>query len=119
MSGGGFVYSTQHGKLCPGCGRPLAGCACERMRDEALRAAGDGVVRVARSTKGRKGSGVTVVSGLGLGGADLKALAKELKKKLGTGGAVKDGDLEFQGEQRDKLVALLEARGYRVRRSGG
>lgn len=79
----------------------------------------DGVVRVARETKGRKGAGVTLVSGLALADKDLKALAKELKKKCGTGGTIKDGVIEIQGEQRDKLVALLQKKGYTVKRVGG
>jgi translation initiation factor 1 len=122
MSASNFVYSTQHGKLCPDCGRPQQGCVCVRAREaQALAdaARSDGVVRVARETKGRKGAGVTLVTGLGLVGKDLKALATELKKKCGTGGTIKDGVIEIQGEQRDKLVALLEKKGYTVKRVGG
>jgi translation initiation factor 1 len=76
-------------------------------------------VRVARETKGRKGKGVTLVTGLPLDGAALKALAKELKKTCGTGGTVKDGVIEIQGEHRDTLVAALKKRGYDAKRSGG
>jgi len=122
MSASNFVYSTQHGKLCPDCGRPKAGCICARAREAQAMADAErsgGVVRIARETKGRKGAGVTLVSGLGLSDKDLKALAKELKKKCGTGGTIKDGVIEIQGEQRDKLVALLEGKGYTVKRVGG
>ena len=79
----------------------------------------DGVVRVGRETQGRKGGGVTVVTGIPLQGDALTAFAKELKAKLGTGGTLKDGVLELQGDVRDKVVALLTARGWTVKRVGG
>lgn len=77
----------------------------------------DGVVRVGRETKGRKGAGVTVVSGIPP--EELPLLAKELKKKCGTGGTVKNGVIEIQGDQRDVLVVELQVRGYAVKRAGG
>jgi len=80
---------------------------------------GDGIVRVGRQTKGRKGSGVTTVSGLLLGADQLRDLAGQLKKKCGAGGAVKDGVIEIQGEHRDQLVETLEKLGYTVKRAGG
>ena len=80
---------------------------------------GDGVVRVGRETPGRKGKGVTVVTGLPLLDEQLAKLAGELKRKCGAGGTVRDGVIEIQGEHREVLVAELEKRGYRVRRSGG
>lgn len=76
-------------------------------------------MRVGRQTKGRKGKGVTVVSGVPLGQAELEKLARDLKKKCGSGGTVRDGVIEIQGEHRDTLVAELGRRGYTVRRSGG
>lgn len=79
----------------------------------------DGIVRVSRETKGRKGAGVTIISGLPGSEDDLKKLAAELKKKCGAGGAIKDGQIEIQGEHRDRLVAELDKMGYRVKRSGG
>ena len=112
----GFVYSTQHGELCPACGEPKAECACadvESVPD------GDGVVRVRRETKGRKGKGVTLVTGVPLGASELTKLAKELKKKCGSGGTAKDGVIEIQGDHRDTVVPLLERRGYVVKRAGG
>jgi len=114
---GGLVYSTEDGAMCPGCRRPQARCACnDRSRP---RAGGDGVVRLQRETKGRKGAGVTLITGLPLADADLAKLAKRLKSRCGVGGAVKDGVIELQGDQRDKLQPLLEAEGYRVKRAGG
>jgi translation initiation factor 1 len=76
-------------------------------------------VRVARETKGRKGKGVTLVSGVPLPLEGLKALAKELKQKCGTGGTLKEGVIEIQGDHRDALIELLKARGWTVKRSGG
>ena len=81
--------------------------------------AGDGVVRVSRQTKGRKGKGVTVVTGIPLAGEALKDLARELKQRCGSGGTVRDGIVEIQGDHREALVPWLEARGWRVKRAGG
>ena len=80
---------------------------------------GDGIVRVARETKGRKGKGVTLVSGVPLAPKELKALAKRLKARCSAGGAIKDGVIELQGDQRDTVVAELQAQGYTVKRAGG
>jgi translation initiation factor 1 len=76
-------------------------------------------VRVGREVSGRGGKGVTVITGLVLPAAELEALAGELKRSCGAGGAVRDGKIEIQGEQRDKLVAELVKRGYAAKRSGG
>lgn len=114
---GGDVYSTRDGRLCTGCGRPVAHCVCARMRE--ANAVGDGRVRVARETAGRKGKGVTVVQGLPLMPAELKKLAKELKARCGTGGTIKDGVIEIQGDHRDAIVELLVKRGFDAKRSGG
>lgn len=77
------------------------------------------VVRVGRETKGRKGKGVTVVTGLPLRGDALEALGSELKRLCGSGGTVRDGVIEVQGDHRDALVAELTKRGYAPKRSGG
>jgi translation initiation factor 1 len=79
----------------------------------------DGVVRVGRETKGRKGKGMTLVSGVPLPPEELKLLSQELKKKCGSGGTLKDGVIEIQGDHRDALIELLKARGWTVKRSGG
>jgi len=76
-------------------------------------------VRVGRETKGRAGKGVTIVTGVPLGGDDLARLAGELKKRCGSGGTIKEGTIEIQGDHRDTLVAELERRGWKVKRSGG
>ncbi len=113
---GGLVYSTEHGRMCPGCGQPQTECCCT---SESLPPEGDGIVRVSRETKGRKGKGVTLITGLPLRGNELKTLAKNLKQRCGTGGAVKDGVIEIQGDQRDLLVEELQKQGWTVKRAGG
>ena len=80
---------------------------------------GDGTVRVSRETKGRKGKGVTLISGVPLGAEALAALTKELKQRCGSGGTVKDGMIEIQGDHRDRLLGELQSRGYRVKMAGG
>ena len=113
---GGLVYSTHHGQMCPSCRKPMTQCTCRASR-RAPR--GDGIVRVGRETKGRKGSGVTVVSGLPLAGDGLAEMASALKRRCGSGGTVKDGVIEIQGDHRDAIVAELQKQGYVVKRAGG
>ncbi|WP_430461730.1 translation initiation factor Sui1 [Thalassolituus sp. LLYu03] len=114
-SSGGLVYSTEFGRACPECREPLDQCRCK----EAQAPAGDGIVRVSRESKGRGGKVVTLVSGVPLAGAELKTLAKELKQKCGVGGALKDGIIEIQGDQRDLLAGELTKRGFTVKKAGG
>jgi translation initiation factor 1 len=115
-TGSRLVYSTTAGRLCPQCQRPVADCVCGRDRPPAV---GDGIVRLHRETKGRGGKAVTIIKGLPLAGAELKALGKVLKQKCGVGGALKDGNLEIQGDQRQILKTELEKRGYTVKIAGG
>ncbi|WP_277811378.1 translation initiation factor Sui1 [Chromohalobacter canadensis] len=115
----GRVYSTEHGEVCPECRAPLAECRCAESAEEERLANLDGTVRLRRETKGRKGKGVTLVEGVPLKADALKPLAKALKQRCGTGGAIKDGIIEIQGDQRETLKAELEARGYRVKLAGG
>ena len=114
-SDGGLVFSTEQGRMCPDCRQPVAQCACA----EAGTPAGDGVVRVSRETKGRKGKGVTLITGIPLAAPELKAYAKQLKARCGTGGTVKDGVVEIQGDQRETLIPLLKEKGWTVKRAGG
>lgn len=101
-----LVYSTDTGRI-------------DQPKGNAAPPAGDGIVRIARSTKGRGGKAVSVITGLGLDKDALKTLAKALKQVCGVGGAVKDWDIEIQGDMRDKLKAELEKRGYTVKLAGG
>ena len=111
----GLVYSSEHGRMCPACGKPAATCQCQQKAAPK----GDGIVRVGRETKGRKGGGVTIITGLSLPPEKLKALASQLKKQCGTGGTVKNGVIEIQGEHRDLLMSLLQNQGFTVKRAGG
>lgn len=110
------VYSTEQGRICPGCDQPVTSCRCKAQQAVP---SGDGIVRISRETKGRKGKGVTLASGVPLTDDALKSLAKNLRQKLSSGGSVKDGIMEFQGDQRQALKALLEKEGYKVKLAGG
>ena len=113
-----LVYSTDHGRVCPNCRRALTACICKAAAAAAKAAAGDGIVRVSRETGGRGGKVVTLVRGLPLAGEELAALGKRLRSACGTGGTVKGGVLELQGEHRDRVLALLVAEGYTAKRVG-
>jgi len=114
--GSRLVYSTDGGRLCPQCHRPVAGCVCGDSRPAST---GDGIVRLHRETKGRGGKAVTLVTGLPLAGDALKVLASQLKRKCGAGGATRDGTIEIQGDCRPLLKEELERLGYRVKIAGG
>lgn len=101
-----LVYSTETG----------------RIKEEApvvSRPKGDGVIRIQRQTSGRKGKGVCVITGVDLPDAELSKLVAELKKKCGCGGTLKDGVIEIQGDKRDLIKQLLEAKGMKVKLAGG
>jgi translation initiation factor 1 len=114
--GGGLVYSTDSGRMCPVCRRPVDQCACSRKKPDS---ASDGVVRVSRETKGRNGKSVTVIRGLVLEPAALALLAKQLKTACGSGGTVKDGVIEVQGDHCARVIETLKNQGWVVKRSGG
>jgi translation initiation factor 1 len=111
-----LVYSTSGGRICPVCSNPADNCSCHKKTASPK---GDGIIRVSRSVKGRKGKGVTLITGIPLAGDDLKDLALKLKQRCGAGGTIKDGTIEIQGDHRDRLVAELTKLGYSVKRSGG
>jgi len=112
---GGLVYSTDQGRTCPECHNAINDCTCSNE----IIPEGDGIVRVRYERKGRGGKGVTLVEGIQENTESLKKLAKELKKKCGVGGAVKEHIIEIQGDQRDNIVKQLQDKGYTVKRSGG
>ena len=102
--------------LCPKCHQLKTTCTCS---SEPLAPSESTVVRVGRETKGRRGKGVTIISDLPLNENGLAELAAKLKTRLGTGGTVKDGRIEIQGDHRDRVIQELESLGYRVKRVGG
>jgi translation initiation factor 1 len=116
-SQGGLVYSTDGGRMCPACRRPVAQCSCNKSAPAI--ASPDGIVRVLRETKGRGGKAVTVVRGAPVDAAGLVRLGQELKAAGGSGGTVKDGTVEVQGDHVDKVIAALQQRGWKVKRAGG
>ncbi len=122
-----LVYSSEKGRVCPECGQRESRCVCRgkgarariKAREEAATAkSSDGTVRVGRSTKGRRGKVVSTVTGVPIEANDLRDLAAELKRLCGTGGALKEGVIEIQGDHRDVLVGALEERGFKVKRVG-
>jgi len=110
---GGLVYSTEGGRMCPACRRPVADCMCGKP---AL-PAGDGIVRVGRES--RRGKVVTLARGLPLEAGALAALGKTLRSACGAGGTVKDGVIEVQGDHRERVIEALKKQGRSVKRSGG
>ncbi|AZT24416.1 TPA: stress response translation initiation inhibitor YciH [Salmonella enterica] len=101
-----LVYSTETGRI-------------EEPKTELVRPKGDGIVRIQRQTSGRKGKGVCLITGIDMDDSELIKLAAELKKKCGCGGAVKEGIIEIQGDKRDLIKSLLEAKGMKVKLAGG
>lgn len=116
---GGLVYSTETGNTCPGCEQPITDCHCNEIEDQQRVEKLDGVVRIHRETKGRKGKGVTLIKGVPLAEKELKVLAKSMKQHCGTGGALKNGVIEIQGDQREQLLAFLEKKNFNVKLAGG
>lgn len=114
-----LVYSTEQGDICPACRESKSACRCDAIQDEQRLEQLDGIVRIRRETSGRKGKGVTCIMGVPLPQAELKKLTATLKKRCGTGGALKDGIIEIQGDQRETLRQLLEAQGFQVKLAGG
>lgn len=112
---GGLVYSTDSGRMCPDCRQPVAQCICKQVAAPT----GDGIVRVSRETKGRGGKAVTLVKGVLLDATALADLGKQLKAACGTGGTVKDGVIEVQGDHCERVMQILKAQGHTVKRAGG
>lgn len=101
-----LVYSTEVGRIKP-----------EKEVQE--RPKGDGIMRIQRETKGRKGKGVCIITGLDMNDTELKLMAAELKKVCGCGGSVKAGTIEIQGDNREKIQSHLEKKGHKVKLAGG
>jgi len=110
------VYSSESGRICSGCGQPTGKCSC---RKQVVLPQGDGTARVSRSTKGRGGKCVSLITGLQLGTDELNNLAKHLKQKCSSGGTVKDGVIEIQGDHRELIVKELTWLGHKTRLAGG
>jgi len=107
-----LVYSTDSGRVCPDCKKPVASCICKQLKAAPK---GDGIARLRYETKGRGGKGVTVIADLGFAEDKLKELAKTLKAKLSVGGAIKEGSIELQGDQRSACAKILREQGLTVK----
>lgn len=123
MNDARLVYSTETGRICPKCGKPADSCRCKKKKGaKAARPAAvpdDGVVRIQREAKGRKGKTVTAVYGLPLAAEALEKFAKTLKQRCGAGGSVKDGVVLIQGDHRQTLLEEIQNQGYTAKLSGG
>ena len=110
-----IVYSTEQGRICPGCGNPVKQCTCRKQTSPT----GDGNVRVSRETKGRKGKGVTLIKGLAMDAATLGLMSKKLKTMCGSGGTIKKGIIEIQGDHIERILEYLKEQGIKAKQAGG
>ena len=117
-----LVYSTDGGRVntCPTCGQPSKQCRCDQSTtSQTAPKKSDGIVRVMRDRKHRGGKTVTLISGVPASNETITTLAQQLKKLCGSGGTVKDGVIEIQGDHCEKVQAKLSELGYKVKRAGG
>ena len=121
MDNTSLVYSTESGRICHSCGRPTTKCTCKKKKTAKKQSIYpiDGIVRIRREVKGRKGKTVPAVFGVPLSDRKLKQFAKILKRKCGTGGTVKDGIIIIQGDHRETLLKEIKQQGYTVKLAGG
>ena len=115
-----LVYSTDSGRICATCGKPTKNCSCKgRKPKPQTNFHSDGIIRIKREKKGRKGKTVTTISGFREEAVDLKHIAKKLKTKCGTGGSIKNGMIIIQGDQRPTILSELQKQGFKVKLAGG
>ena len=116
-----LVYSTESGRMCPSCGHTAAKCTCKKKKTvkKHSKYPNDGIVRIRREVKGRKGKTVTAVFGVQLDDKKLHQFAKTLKRLCGTGGTIKDRIILIQGDHRETLLNEIEKQGYTVKLAGG
>ena len=120
MNNSNLVYSTETGRICPSCQKSVLKCSCKKKKSKTqINFKYDGIIRVQREAKGRKGKTVTTVSGFQLTVDELKHLAALLKRRCGTGGSVKDGVIIIQGDHRSTLITELKNRGFKAKAAGG
>jgi translation initiation factor 1 len=120
MDNSRLVYSTETDSICRFCQKPVSKCTCKAKKSRPqTNIKYDGIIRIQREVKGRKGKTVTTVSAFQLADDELKSLAAQLKRKCGTGGSVKDGIIIIQGDHRDALLSELQKQGYTAKLAGG
>ena len=107
------------GRICSKCRKPASSCTCKKNRsDPQPQFKPDGIIRIRRETKGRKGKTVTTVFGFDLDAQALKSFAKDLKQHCGTGGSVKGGVIVLQGDHQDTVKGFLEGKGFGFKVAG-
>ena len=121
MSNSRLVYSTDGGRACPKCGWPLGNCQCSKTLSSGKEAVPDRVVAKLRmEKKGRGGKTVTVITNfVGIGLPEKEKLAKQMQKACGTGGTVKDGQIEIQGDKRAEVARILTEANFQPVFAGG
>ena len=120
MDNSHLVSSTESGKICPSCQKSISECTCKKKKSRSqTNIKYDGIIRIQREVKGRKGKTVTTVSAFQLADDELKNLAAQLKRRRGAGGSVKDGVIIIQGDHRDSLYTELKKRGFKAKIAGG
>ncbi len=118
-----IVYSTESGRICPDCNKPVSSCVCKKKKySEGNRSSrnwpDDGIIRIMRETKGHGGKTITIIGNIPLENSQLKELAKKLKTRCGAGGSIKDGEIIIQGDHRKNILDELTRQGYRVKLAG-
>ena len=113
-----LVYSTEKGRICTSCGKAVSKCTCKK-RKHAHRLNSDGIIRIRREVKGRKGKTATLIYGFDADAAEIKKIATQLKRLCGTGGSVKNGEIMIQGDHRETIKSELTQQGYQVKLAGG
>ncbi|MEJ2726594.1 MAG: translation initiation factor Sui1 [Deltaproteobacteria bacterium] len=119
-----LVYSTETGRICPECGKPVSACSCKKRKvvkadRQPTSYPTDGTIRIQREVRGRKGKIVTAVYGVPLEKEKLLEFAKTLKQRCGAGGSVKDGVIVIQGDHRQTLLDEIRKQGYTAKLAGG
>ncbi len=119
-----LVWSSESGRICPECSKPVSSCTCKKKKNNEVKKSvrkypDDGVIRIMRETKGHKGKTVTVIGNISLKESELKEFAKKLKTRCGTGGSVKDGEIFIQGDHRQVILDEIIKQGYRAKLAGG
>jgi len=124
MNDNRLVYSTETGRICSVCGKPVSACVCKKKKavkahKQQTSCPNDGTIRIQREIKGRRGKTVTVVFGVPLESKKLQKLTKTLKGRCGAGGTVKDGVIIIQGDHRQTVLEEIKKQGFNAKLSGG
>jgi translation initiation factor 1 len=119
-----LVWSSESGRICPECSKPVSACICKKKKKSeekkpARNYPADGVIRIMRETKGHKGKTVTVIGNIPLNDNELKEFAKKLKARCGTGGSIRGGEILIQGDHRQVILDEITRQGHRVKLAGG